>query len=162
MTMLSVAKYIIAYMEFYSDRQGAVTLYSLAHLTLEERRANDLEIPDPHTQSRTDIRYEKFKDLMEVDRIWKDENLSSDMVCRIIGIGKTTFSQLVNLHCGMSFRELVNKYRIEEAKAYMIAFPEANQEEVAAHCGFKNAQYFNAQFKKIVGETPAVWRACNK
>lgn len=158
MTTLSIVKYIIAYMEFYSDRQRLVSLYSLAHLTLDGQSANFPEIAEIQAQNKTDIRIEKFKELMEVDKIWEDENLTSDTVCRMLGIGKTTLSQLVNHHFGMNFRELVNLYRIEEAKTYMVDVPQAKQEEIAEHCGFKNAQYFNTQFKKIVGETPAVWR----
>lgn len=77
----------------------------------------------------------------------------------MMGVGKTTLSTLISQHYDATFRDLVNKYRIEEAKQFMAANPKETQETVALHCGFKNAQYFNTQFKKIVGETPAMWLA---
>lgn len=112
-----------------------------------------------NSQAKVDDRIEQFRELMETKKIWRNEELTSQHVCEMMNIGKTTFSLLVNQYYNMPFRDLVNKYRIEEAKRYMIANPTATQEVVAQHCGFKNAQYFNAQFKKTVGDTPAMWLA---
>lgn len=162
---LAAAKHIIAYLEFYSDDDKPVTLYELSHLTLYNNDVptpsnppNPSNLPNLPT-SKPDDRIEQFKELMETKKIWRNEDLTSHHVCEMMNIGKTTFSLLVNQHYNMPFRDLVNKYRIEEAKRYMIANPTATQEVVAQHCGFKNAQYFNAQFKKTVGDTPAMWLA---
>lgn len=116
-------------------------------------------LPLTNSQTKADDRVEQFKELMEIKKIWRNEELTSQHVCDMMNIGKTTLSLLVNQYYNMPFRDLVNKYRIDEAKRYMIANPTATQEVVAQHCGFKNAQYFNTQFKKTVGDTPAMWLA---
>lgn len=182
---IAAAKHIIAYLEFYSDDDRPVTLYELSHLTLynmEEESAplssmnESQDISEPEetedteaaiaTQeepelltSKVDGRIEQFKELMEVKKIWQNEELTSMHVCEMMNIGKTTLSLLINQHYNIPFRDIVNKYRIEEAKRYMTANPTATQDVVAHHCGFKNAQYFNTQFKKTVGDTPAMWLA---
>lgn len=111
------------------------------------------------SHTKVDDRIEQFRELMEVKKIWRDEELTSQHVCEMMNIGKTTLSLLINQHYNIPFRDLINKYRIEEAKRYMTEHPTATQEVVAHHCGFKNAQYFNTQFKKTVGDTPAMWLA---
>ena len=167
-TLLSALKHVIAYIEYYSDRQSVITLDSLIHLTLNDTvLESPAAVPVPSTgvvptSGTIDSRIQKFEELMTVEKIWRDENLNAETICKRLGIGKTTFSQLVNLHYGMTLRELINQRRIEEAKIFMTENPGAKQEEVAEHCGFRNAQYFNTQFRKIVGVTPAAWRTGNR
>lgn len=110
-------------------------------------------------QQKMNRRYEEFRILMEEKKVWQDENLSAQSICDMMNIGKTTLSALIGQYYDTSFRELVNRYRIEEAMRYMRAHPMDTQETVAMHCGFRNAQYFNTQFHKLVGTTPAVWMA---
>lgn len=188
---LAAVKHIIAYLEFYSDDNKTVTLYELSHLTLFYGKVNNQpqaetteneSIPDEGSapekevseevethvenlvtaaQIKMDKRIEQFRDLMENKKVWADEDLTAQTICDMMDIGKTTLSALISQHYDSNFRDLVNQYRIEEAKRFMVENPRSTQEIVAEHCGFKNAQYFNTQFKKLVGETPAMWLASN-
>lgn len=178
MVALAAAKHLISYIEFYSDDNKMVTLYELSHLSLSISEDADaqsdllpstLSAPQPEEQQKPtpaqvkmDRRLEHFRQLMEERKVWKDEDLTAQSVCDMMDIGKTTLSALISQNYDCTFRDLVNRYRIEEAKTYMIANPKATQETVGMHCGFKNAQYFNTQFKRIVGETPAMWLAGNR
>lgn len=182
MIALSAAKHLVAYLEFYSQDNKQVTLHELSHLQLyaedkaidnPEAEGNDdnddakeiirEEAPTPLTaaQIKMDKRAEQFRVLMEEDKVWMDEDLTSQTICEKLNIGKSTLSVMISQHYDSTFRDLVNKYRIEEAINYMKANPKATQETVAVHCGFKNAQYFNTLFKKHTGETPAMWLASN-
>lgn len=114
-----------------------------------------------YAQIKMDKRIEQFRELMEDKKVWMDEDLTAQTICDMMGIGKTTLSALISQHYDSNFRDLVNQYRIIEAKHFMAENPKATQEVVALHCGFKNAQYFNTQFKKLVGDTPAMWLAAN-
>lgn len=171
MVVLSIVKHLIAHVEFYSDGAKQVTLYELSHLSLLD---NGYAKPDPsHVPVKEGVeqekpnlahvkmerRYAEFCELMEVKEVWRDEDLTSASLCEMMGIGKTMLSALVNQHCDGTLRDVINRYRIDAAKRYMMNHPKDTQETVAASCGFKNAQYFNTQFKKLVGETPAMWLA---
>lgn len=174
MVLLAAVKHIIAYIEFYSDDDRLVTLYELSHLSLlssvredalierdSSVRAQDAVHVTTPGQVKIDRRVELFRILMEEKKIWMNEDLTSQSICEMMNIGKTTLSALISQHYDSTLRDLINKYRIEEAKSFMAANPQATQETVALHCGFRNAQYFNTQFKKIVGDTPAMWLAGN-
>lgn len=173
MIAFAVIKHLIAHVEFYSDDSRQVTLYELSHLTLfssqnmseqEEREAVTVSSPEEpaaptSAQIRADRRIELFLELMEVQQVWKDEDLCSAKLCEMMGVGKTTLFNVISNHYEVSLRDVINVYRIEEAKRFMKANPKATQDVVATHCGFKSAQYFNTQFKKLIGETPAMWLA---
>lgn len=118
----------------------------------------DLHAETHHSESNMAL-LERFRKLMEEDEIWKDENLNMTMLYDILGVGRTTLSTLLNMEYGIPFRDIVNQYRIEEAKRYMKENPRSTQETIADHCGFKNAQYFNTKFKDVVGQTPQAWLA---
>lgn len=170
---IAMVKHFIAYVEFYSDQEKPVTLYELSHLTLfnadetsdtPESQGTDPQaaagtIAVPPAQLKMDKRQEQFRQLMEEEQVWRDEDLTSTSLCERMGIGKTTLSSMISQQYGTTLRDIVNGCRIEEAKRYMKKNPRATQEIVAQQCGFKNAQYFNTQFKKIVGGTPAMWLA---
>ncbi len=175
MIAMAAAKHLIAHLEFYSQDNKLVTLHELSHLQLfDEEKTPDVE--EEHYESnpteekhpsmtagqvKMDRRTEQFRELMEEKKVWMDEDLTSQSICDMLDIGKSTLSVLISQHYDTTFRNLVNRYRIEEAITYMKANPKATQETVALHCGFKNAQYFNTQFKKYTGETPAMWLASN-
>lgn len=134
----------------------------------EEEKEEALEVEETHIENlitmahiKMDKRIEQFRELMEDKKVWTDEDLTAQTICDMMDIGKTTLSALISQHYDSTFRDLVNQYRIEEAKKFMVENPKSTQEIVAEHCGFKNAQYFNTQFKKLVGETPAMWLASN-
>lgn len=170
---LAIVKHLIAFVEFYSDQEKPVTLYELSHLTLfnredtlqlslEEREAliteeeENKNVPTP-AQLKMDKRLEQFRELMEKKKVWRDEELTAASLCDMMGIGKTTLSAMISQQYDSTFRDFINNYRIEAAKRYMLDHPKATQETVAQKCGFRTAQYFNTQFKKAVGETPAMW-----
>lgn len=168
----ALLEHFIAYMEFFSDDPRSVTLFSLSHLSFpgyseESPSVSPSAVPVAAPETRHDRqasdtrigkRAEQLRLIMQEEKLWMDENLDAALLCEKMGISKATLSQIVSQSYDMSLRELIAKYRIEEAKSYMLSHPKATQETVAQHCGFKNAQYFNAQFKKLVGDTPAMWR----
>lgn len=168
---LAVVKHLIAFVEFYSDQEKPVTLYELSHLTLFNREGEDSDadkqmtedeeeenknVPTP-AQLKMNKRLEQFRELMEKEEVWRDEELTAASLCDMMGIGKTTLSAMISQQYDSTFRDIINNYRIEAAKRYMLDHPKATQETVAQECGFRTAQYFNTQFKKAVGKTPAMW-----
>lgn len=202
MIALATVQHFVGYVEFYSQDNTLVTLYSLSHLSIinhqknsvtetnDADNAHSIEKKDVESKEKEDFieetdalpaassaadlpsqsmsaaanikmnkRKELLQELMEEKKIWKDEELTAQSVCDMMDIGKTTLSALVSQYYGTTFRDMVNKYRIEEAMRYMKMNPKATQEAIAMHCGFKNAQYFNTMFKKTVGETPSMWLA---
>lgn len=163
--LYAVLQHFISYIEYYSDSQPALTLYSLSHLQVTPPSLHDAEstnsdetvvkVASPRMMKVS----EQFHALMEEKHIYKNEDVSLSTIAEEIGISRASLSSLIINTYGMPFRELLNRYRIEHAKKFMLANPTATQETVAFESGFKNAQYLNRKFKEIVGQTPAMWMA---
>lgn len=109
--------------------------------------------------AKSEQQAEQLRYLLEKERIYKDENLTISTLSERMGLGRSTLSLMINTNYGMPFRDLVNKYRIEAAKQYMLAHRTATQEVIAMECGFKSASYLNCKFKEVEGVTPMMWLA---
>lgn len=184
--LVAVLKHCLSHTVYNSADGSPVSLYELSHLGNREAEKMPELVPtqvsatasevspasesmelteeshpgkEAHITKSNLVLIGKFKTMMEVDKIWKDENLNMSILCDMLGVGRTTLSTLLNMEYGMPFRDIVNRYRIDEAKNYLRRNPKATQEVVAEHCGFRNAQYLNTKFKQIVGETPMIWIA---
>lgn len=168
--MFAIVQHFICYIEYYSDSLSELTLYRLFHLQIAPVTpvaSDDVaqDAPDAHEvkviSSRMTKVAERFRQMMEEDRIYRDENISLGTIAEEIGVSRASLSTLIVNTYGMSFRELLTKYRIEHAQRFMLANPTATQEVVARECGYKNAQYLNSRFKELTGSTPAMWMAQN-
>jgi len=78
---------------------------------------------------------------------------------RAISVPSRYLSQVLNEELGMSFYDLMNKYRIDKA-GKLLADPGYNESiiDIAWECGFNSKSVFNAAFKKYTGMTPSDFR----
>lgn len=169
--LLAVVQHCICHVESYSDACPTMTLHSLANVNLAERAivvesapAVAEEVPaaveeEPKSQDSAFMKmvYDKFHQLIEEEELYRDENLTLITLSEKINVSRTTLSQMIKIHYGMPFRDVITKYRIEAAMRFMRANPAATQDVIAAKCGYKNGNYLNSKFKEVVGETPLVW-----
>lgn len=178
--LLAIVKHFICHVEFYSHSK-LVTFNTLTHVMPEEEivlQEEEVEeeiiaekaakaaesstsevgdLPNNAGTIKSDLLLEKFQRLLEVDKIYRDDSINMSTIAEQLEVGRTTLSNMVNMHYGMPFRDLLNHYRIEAAKQYLLENPAATQEEVALECGFKDASSLNRKFKEVEGETPLMW-----
>lgn len=65
-------------------------------------------------------------------------------------------SKLLNRECGKPFTDIVNEYRIEEAKRFI---KQGHMiKEIASEVGFQSSSYFTKTFKKYVGMAATEYR----
>lgn len=170
--LLSFSLFLLFYVEYIIDTPS-FTLRSLSHMQLVQ--------PSPSTQSLTigegaeeeeevalgraaDLAVAQHPELVnalrkafETEHIYLDSRLTIQSLASQLSTNRTTLSLIIGRIYGVTFRQLVARYRIESAKSYMLANPEAKQEVVAMECGFGNAQAFNQKFKEVEGESPKYW-----
>lgn len=97
---------------------------------------------------------------LEEERPYVDGTLKLAEVARALHITPHRLSQIISVGLGTSFFELVNAYRVEEAKR-LLADPERISLTVLAagyDAGFNNKTSFNGTFRKLVGMTPSQYR----
>jgi AraC-like DNA-binding protein len=94
--------------------------------------------------------------LMDVEKIFMQNDLSLDTLAERLGTNRHNTSQVINEHFGMNFFELINSYRIQEAIAIFRSDRGKHMSiiEVAYEVGFNNKVTFNKSFKKHLSQTP--------
>ena len=85
------------------------------------------------------------------------EDVSIVSVAEAIGCSPKYVSRCFSSIPGISFRDFVNKLRIEDAKA-LLSDGDDTVISIAIECGFMNESSFYRVFREIVGVTPTEYR----
>ncbi|NJB72518.1 AraC-like DNA-binding protein [Saonia flava] len=103
---------------------------------------------------------ESLINLFDVDKIYRENQISLDVLSDRLNTTRHNTSQVINEHFNMSFHELVNKYRIQEAKEIMSNDYNRNLNiiDIAYEVGYNNKVTFNKAFKKDTLLTPSEYQ----
>lgn len=101
-----------------------------------------------------------FVDVMETKRLYKVEGLSVKDVAETMGVQAYLVSQAINNCLGKSFFDLVNGYRVEEAKKLLMdeGLNHLSMIGIGFEAGFNSKTAFNIAFKKHAGMTPSEFK----
>lgn len=116
------------------------------------------------TLSEENIYFKKLESLCLNEKIYRDNKLDRNTVAEIIGISPNYFSQIVNSETGSNFTTFINKYRVEDVKAFIKnrEFENYNLLAIGLECGFSSKSAFYNSFKKITGMTPNEYKNMQK
>jgi len=102
----------------------------------------------------------RIRSLLEIDRIFLNPELTIEDVSKSLNVSSRKCSQAINEVFGQNFFDLINTYRINEAKNIL----EKNQDpkltvlEVMYQVGYNSKSCFNTQFRKKTGLTPSEFK----
>lgn len=102
-------------------------------------------------------RLEQFLNYMTVDRPFLNPDLSIMDVAEALHSNRTYISILVNENFQMTFRDYINKRRIEFSKEVMLEHPDEILEAIAEASGFLSDSQFSKKFKEVEGVSPRTW-----
>ena len=74
-----------------------------------------------------------------------------------LGVTSPYLSMLFKHVTGLTFRDYLNKVRVEDAKRLLIS-TDYQIMEIAVACGFNDQSYFTKVFKKYTGLSPRNFR----
>ena len=120
-------------------------------------QADDTPGKSERVSNRTRMMEQRLLQLFEKENIYREDSLNLDMLAERMGVSAKTLSPFISSHFGVPFRTLLNNYRVEAVKRYLMEHPTATQEVVAGECGYKDASALNHKFKEATGETPLMW-----
>ena len=154
----------IFFLAFNAFRQGVIFPYKnddLAEIS-DILQINDVPLSDDKTKSRlTDEQIAeltaRLKNLMEVERIYLENELNLPAVAAKLEISIHDASYLINHCAGDNFYNFINRYRVEEAKRLLTSANTKNLKMlgIAFASGFNSKTAFNTAFKKWVGVSPS-------
>ena len=98
--------------------------------------------------------------LMEADKVYQNPELTLQQLASTLQLSVHNLSQAINDGLQKSFYDLVNGYRVEEAKRLLINDKDINYTILAIGfgAGFNSKTTFNTVFKKFTGLTPSDYR----
>lgn len=99
--------------------------------------------------------------VVESEKLFTHKELRIADLSRRLGTNRTYISNAINQVLGVSFSEMINRYRTEYAKGILLAKPKIPLAEVADEAGFSSESTFYRIFKEATGLSPVVWRRAN-
>lgn len=154
----------IFFLAYFSMRQKAIFPFpqaSLAEIStfIAETPANGHEKPARLSAERLALLSPQLIGLMEVEQLFLQNDLGLPTVADRLGLSLHDASYLINATTGGNFNQLVNKYRVEEAKMLLLSprLLELNMTGVAFASGFNSKTAFNTAFKKWTGQSPTAY-----
>jgi AraC-like DNA-binding protein len=100
---------------------------------------------------------DKIIGLLAYEKIYHESGYSRSDLAKELGVSEYQASSVINAHFGKSLPQLLNEYRVEDAK-HMLAETDADIKIIAEETGFNSIATFNRVFRDITGETPSAYR----
>ena len=155
-SQLVVMSLMVLYVGYTANVQPKVFggLFSLPNQFLLKYKKSGL------TQSLSRELKEKLIHLFDEAKIYKENTINLELLAAQLDTTRHNASQVINEHFNMGFHELVNKYRIEEAKKILHNDEQKNLNiiDIAYEVGYNNKVTFNKAFKKDTQLTPSQYQ----
>lgn len=100
---------------------------------------------------------EKLDHLLLVEKIYKESNLSLEILSQKLDTNRHNTSQIINEYFDMNYYDLINSFRIKEAINMFQKDIHGNLNiiDVVYEVGYNNKVTFNKAFKKVTSQTPS-------
>ncbi|EHQ24979.1 helix-turn-helix domain-containing protein [Mucilaginibacter paludis] len=104
---------------------------------------------------------EKLTNMIATERVYIEPELTITELAKKMGTNASLLSKVINTCFEMSFNDLINKCRVEEAIRLMgdARYKNLNLLAIAFDAGFNSKSTFNRAFKKITGKNPKDYQA---
>jgi AraC-like DNA-binding protein len=138
----------------------------IAWRTAAPRAAPVAEEPPAYERSGLDDRaaralLDRIDRAVGHDRLYAHADLTLHQLAAAVGATPHQVSEALNRIAGASFRDLVNRRRVDEVKAQLLdpACDRFTVEGIGASAGFGSRSALHAAFRRLEGTTPAQFRA---
>ncbi|PRI20974.1 helix-turn-helix domain-containing protein [Pectobacterium versatile] len=115
----------------------------------------------PETLPATDDEHQLAKtldDFIRTNALYTDPSMTLQRLSRRMGIPLRRLSETINRVHGRNFSQVMNEYRIEEAKR-LLSQTDARITDIMLESGFQTKSNFNREFLRLTGMSPSVWRS---
>jgi AraC-like DNA-binding protein len=155
-----VSKEAITLMQgIFEQKRGTARLLGLiellSFLSADRNRKPIASVAYQGTANRQKV--ERLQRVLSyLEEHWND-TVKLDDVAQVAALHPQSLSRFFGQHLGMSFQEYLVQLRISRAARLLIE-TDRTVSDIALSCGFNNLSNFNAQFKRIKGQSPRGFR----
>ncbi|TDK35328.1 AraC family transcriptional regulator [Rhizobium deserti] len=103
----------------------------------------------------------RVKAALEDGALYRDEGLSLAKLARKAGLPAREVSAAINRATGLNVSQFVNNRRVAEACRLLVE-QKSTVTQVMLDAGFSTKSNFNREFRRVMGKTPAQYRAENR
>ncbi len=136
--------------------------FSLGHASIHEGVERDTGPNETNTEYLNPELKARLVKSLEAERIYLKSNLTLDRLAEHLSMTPKVLSGVINRQLNCNFFELINTYRIKEAKELLVSKPDMTVMSVIFEAGFNSKATFNTIFKRKVGLTPTQFREQRK
>lgn len=149
----------LSYHVIYNKAEYKVFAEAVAPLNHFMEEVELLEKPQRQPKYGDDM-HEKLEQLFMSQKIHTQPGLKLHDVAVLLRVSPAVLSAFINTHLKMTFFEMVNKYRVQEARQLLISpdYTSYKVEYIGELSGFNSRASFFSVFKKHVGKTPQVFK----
>ncbi len=161
-TYLGIKQYTIWQVQPGINKEAAEVTIQQA-VEIEENTSNGKK-PKPAKSAQSDDRMgvlvKKIIGLMEEEKLYQEAELTLQQVANKLQVPTYQVSQALNDGMGKTFYDVVNNYRVEDAKRLLLDEKSRNYTilSIGYEAGFNSKTTFNTVFKKFTGFTPTEFR----
>lgn len=101
---------------------------------------------------------EALDSLMAEKKLYMNNELTLAELGDELSLTPHQLSEILNGRLGLSFRQYINRFRVEAAEKLLSEKPECTILDIAFGCGFGSKSTFNSVFSQATGMTPSEWR----
>lgn len=99
----------------------------------------------------------RLEAMLKSDNLHRKMGFTREDLAKRLGVGEHVISKAINRYYEMNFNELINSYRVEEAKE-RLKNEDATITVIAFEVGFSSIASFNRVFKQKAGVSPTEYR----
>lgn len=117
-----------------------------------------LEVEKISATPKMKLLHENILFVLENRKVYLDKTISLAKLSQMLFTNTTYLSKVVNRFFGCNLKTLLNRYRVEYAKA-LLKDEDCNMDELPSQCGFVSRSTFYAAFMKFQHMTPTDYRS---
>ncbi len=99
----------------------------------------------------------KIQSLLDREKIYQEPAYSRTDLAQECGASESVISRIINVHFQKSFPQLMNEYRIEDAKRLLLE-TNASVKVISGEVGFNSLPSFNRAFKETTDMSPTEYK----
>ncbi len=127
-------------------------------LNVKVLRSNQEQKGEVVLSSDEKLHLKQLKKLFEEDKIYRQDDLDRTIIANKLKVTPQLLSELVNKTYKMGLPDLINSYRIGEAKQILQTDAKTSIKEIYFDVGFNSRSAFNTAFKKFTDKTPSEFK----
>lgn len=103
---------------------------------------------------------QRILDYISAEKPYLNSEMDIQQLATALQLTRNQVSQVINEQKGMNFQQLMNSYRVEEAKMLLRnpKYGHFTMLAIGLEAGFRSKTTFNENFKRLTGMTPSEWK----